>query len=75
MEFALPATGFLTILLAKIRCVWKGPCATCAYNDPHIKLYEEGRENGLPQILRRLCLPLPFPFIVFWIFVKSKWPA
>ena len=38
MEVALPATGLLTILLAKVRCLWSTSCLTCAYNDPHVPL-------------------------------------
>ncbi len=62
MEFALPATGFLTILLAKIRCVWKGPCATCAYNDPHIKLTDcEEDKEWSPTDSQKTLPPPPVP--------------
>ena len=35
---ALSLTGFVSIVLAKLRCVWHGQCVSCAYNDPHVSL-------------------------------------
>jgi hypothetical protein len=35
---ALSLTGFVSIVLAKLRCVWHGSCVSCAYNDPHVSL-------------------------------------
>ena len=63
MEFALPATGLLTIILAKMRCLWKGPCLSCAYNDPHITLStaEPEAEEWSPEDSQKTLPPPPIP--------------
>ena len=39
MEFAaVTATGVVSLILAKMRCVWRGACVSCSYNDPHVSL-------------------------------------
>ena len=61
MEFALPATGFLTIVLAKMRCLWKGPCATCAYNDLRIILTGADEKEWSPTDSEKTLPPPPIP--------------
>lgn len=62
MEIALPVTGFLTIVLAKLRCLWRGPCVTCAYNDPHVQLAApEDFEEWTPTDSQKTLPPPPLP--------------
>ena len=63
MEIAIPATGLMSLLLAKLRCLWHGPCLSCVYNDPHVPLstQETEQDEWSPTDSQKTLPPPPVP--------------